>query len=240
MSSVSVYTPWGLYLKRSTMIHMTTSRVLGLNNLEKSKCVLRHSSFAWQCHTHCFSLHYGCHLPNTWNNDFPPSSLPSSKLWQGIVDWGHDCLLWLIFRVSCCPHSIEHRLHTYIFPSSVLQEKDLVNQKKKKKRDRKEKEEEREIRSKQRSCSTCDVDIEVRKSSWRRSWSGLTSHLQNTIITIPSHHPWITVTQQQGRRSLVATELRPQVGGRRGGGAGGGTMKWWRQQCKLCSCHPCL
>jgi hypothetical protein len=48
----------------------------------------------------------------------------------------------LLSRVSCCPHRIEHRLHTYIFPSSILQEKALVSQKKN--RDRREKEKERE------------------------------------------------------------------------------------------------
>jgi hypothetical protein len=95
-----------------------------------------------------------------------------------------DCFL----RFLAAPHSIEHRLHTYIFPSSVLQEKAVVRQKEKE-TEKKKKKREREIRSEQRSCSTCDVDIEVRKSGWRRSWSGLTSQLQNTIITIPSYHP---------------------------------------------------
>lgn len=206
MSSVSVYTPWGLYLKRSTMIHMTNSRVLGLNNLEKSKCVLRHSSFAWQCHTHCFSLHYGCQLSNTWNNDFPPSSLPSSKPWQGIVDWdwGHHCLLWLLFRVSCCPHSIEHRLHTYIFPASILQEKALVS--KKKQRHRKEKEEERE-RLEANKDHVVPVMLTLR---WGRVVGGGVGVAWHRTSKTPSSPSLLTILELQLRNSKEEEALLQQ------------------------------
>jgi hypothetical protein len=48
-----------------------------------------------------------------------------------------DCFLGFL----AAPHSIEHRLHTYIFPSSVLQEKALVSPQKKKRQKRKRKRE---------------------------------------------------------------------------------------------------